>query len=217
MNIPEDSNCVKLTFIGDSGVGKTCIISRYITDSFDPDCRSTDGISYTQKLVTIKKRTVKLDIWDTAGQEKYRALGKHFYQNSFIVCLVYDITRLETFQNIKNIWYEDLKTYGEKYIVLAVVGNKCDCYEEENVPEKEARQFAKEIGAIFQLTSAKNNIGIKNLFHSVVKSYLDPEFEMKMEEMKSKNNSFISYKLKTGKQRKGKKDKNIKNEKANCC
>jgi len=108
-------------------------IQRYTENTFDENAVSTSGASYSQKFIEVDGKGVILDLWDTAGQEKYRSLGRHFYKDAYIVCLVYDITILQTFNDIKEKWYKDLKTYGEQFTVLALVGNKSDCYEKEEV------------------------------------------------------------------------------------
>ena len=166
----------KVVLLGDSGVGKTCIISRYISGTFDENSATTNGASYCSKNVNYEKlgKNLLLDIWDTAGQEKYKALTKFFYKDAAVCILVYDITRKETFDNLKNFWYSQLKENSGSNVVLGVAGNKCDLYESEEVKESEARQFAEEIGAIFELTSAQNNTGINELFFEVGNKYLDP-------------------------------------------
>ena len=181
----EGGNSIKITLLGSSGVGKTCIIKRYTEHSFEENSQSTSGASYSQKPLMIDNKVVQLDLWDTAGQEKYRSLGRHFYKDAYIVCLVYDITNPESFVDLKEKWYKDLKSFGEKYTVLAVVGSKSDCFEKEQVSEEEARAYAKEIGAIYMLTSAKNGNNIDALFEKLVRQYLGPEFSKKVEEMKS--------------------------------
>lgn len=187
----DELESVKITLIGNSGVGKTCIIARYIDNTFNENCDSTIGANYSQKIIRKNNKDIQVDIWDTAGQEKYHALGKHFYKDSYIVCLVYDITVKSSFESLKDIWYPDLKKYGEKYTVLAIVGNKCDKYEFEEVEEATARAFAKEIGATFSLTSAKTGDGIEKLFDTVVNIYLSPEFYPKASEMiKNRGQSF---------------------------
>ena len=180
----EKGDSVKITLLGNSGVGKTCIITRYTEGSFEQNKASTSGASYSQKHLVIENKEITLDVWDTAGQEKYRSLGRHFYKDAYIVCLVYDITNLESFQTLKKKWYNDLKTYGEKFSIVAVVGNKSDCYEKEKVPEEEAREYAKSINAIFMLTSAKTGDNIDNLFDTLVRHYLGPDFIKKVQEMK---------------------------------
>jgi small GTP-binding protein len=177
----------KVVLLGDSGVGKTCIISRYISGSFDENSATTNGASYCSKNVFYEKlnKNLLLDIWDTAGQEKYKALTKFFYKDAAVCILVYDITRKETFDNLKNFWYSQLKENSGDKVVLGVAGNKCDMYESEEVTENEARKFAEDIGAIFELTSAQNNTGINELFYEVGNKYLDPNFKPSTDEEKA--------------------------------
>ena len=200
---------IKVTLIGNSGVGKTCIIKRYMDKSFDPESTSTPGASYFQKFLKINEKNVQLDIWDTAGQEQYRSLGKHFYKDAFIVCLVYDITSYDSFSDLKK-WFSDLKEFGEKYTITAVVGNKSDCFENEEVKEEEARTFAKNMESSFFLVSAKNGDGIEELFSSLVKIYLGPEFIEKVR-------LTITDKGKTEKIVKEQKDSKGKKKKKNHC
>jgi len=173
---------VKVVLLGDSGVGKTCLITRYISETFEQNTASTNGASYASKKVNYDKlkKTITLDIWDTAGQEKYKALTKFFYKDAAIAILVYDITQKNSFESIKSYWYEQVKENGEKTFVLGIVGNKSDLYEQEEVPENEARQFAQSIGAIFALTSAKMNTGVDALFEDAGNKYLDPSFQQKV-------------------------------------
>lgn len=174
----------KVVLLGDSGVGKTCIISRYISGTFDANSATTNGASYASKIVKYEKlgKSLSLDIWDTAGQEKYKALTKFFYKDAAVAILVYDITRKESFDNVKDYWYNQLQQNGDKNIVLGIAGNKCDLYEQEAVPENEAREFADKIGAIFELTSAQNNTGINELFLDVGNKFLDPSFQQKLKD-----------------------------------
>ena len=173
---------VKVVLLGDSGVGKTCLITRYISETFEQNTASTNGASYASKNVNYDKlkKTITLDIWDTAGQEKYKALTKFFYKDAAIAILVYDITQKQSFESIKSYWYEQVKENGEKTVVLGIVGNKSDLYEQEEVSENEAREFAQSIGAIFALTSAKMNTGVDALFEDAGNKYLDPSFQQKV-------------------------------------
>ena len=106
-------------------------------------------------------------------------MGSIFYREAYIICLVYDITNKNSFENIKKIWYPAVKQNGEECTILAVVGNKSDLFDKEKVKEDKAREYAKEINGYFFLTSAKEDVGIDNLFMSVVKKYLDPEFQVR--------------------------------------
>ena len=185
---PKIPGC-KVVLLGDSGVGKTCIISRYIQGTFMKNCNSTNGASYCSKNVRFENlgKNLLLDIWDTAGQEKYKSLTRFFYKDAAVAILVYDITRRESFDNIVNYWYGQLKENGDKNIVIGIAGNKCDLYEKEKVAESEAKEFADKIGAIFELTSAANNTGIDELFQDVGNKYLDPSYKkMKKEEEEEK-------------------------------
>ena len=177
----------KIVLLGDSGVGKTCIISRFISGQFDINVNSTNGASYASKKIDYPElgKSLMLDIWDTAGQEKYKSLTKFFYKDAAMVILVYDITRKVSFDNLKNFWYKEIQTYGEKNIVLAIAGNKSDLYDDEAIPEKEAREFAKSIDAVFALTSAQNNSGINKLFQDIGNKYLDPNFQEKVQDIKN--------------------------------
>ena len=170
------SESIKVVLIGNSGVGKTCISQRYISNSYSSQEGSTVGASYFQKKLEINGKTVQLDIWDTAGQEKYRSMGRMFYKDAYIVLLIYDITDKKSFKDLKNVWFDELKRSGEKHTVLALVGNKSDRYLEEQVDEDDARKYAEQIGAVFGLVSAKTGDCINELFVNVVKKYLNPDF-----------------------------------------
>ena len=177
----KEKNLIKIVLIGNSGVGKTCISQRYVNDSYidQKEC-STIGSSYFVKNVYINGKEYILDIWDTAGQEKYRSIGKMFYKNAYIVLFVYDITNKKSFIDLKNIWYDELIKTGEKKAVMAVVGNKNDMYLKEQVDEDEAREWADEIGAIFGLVSAKTGDCINCLFKDILKEYFSPSFASQM-------------------------------------
>ena len=176
---------IKITLIGNSGVGKTSIINQYIDQTFDEANAATIGANYSEKVITKNNKEYELNIWDTAGQEKFHSVGKHFYKDAYIVCLVYDITSQDSLDQLKEIWYPDIKKYGEKYTILAVVGNKSDLYENDNLAdENQAKEFAQSINATFMLTSAKTGDGIEKLFDTLVDKFLSSEFNSKYKEMK---------------------------------
>ena len=174
------STTCKIVLVGDAGAGKTCIISRFITNKFDKTQMTTACPSFCTKSVKYKEynKTINLDIWDTAGQEIYRSISQLFYKNASVGFLVYDITNEKSFQNIKNYWYKELKDNSDENIIFNIVGNKIDLFESEQVNEKEAKEFAKSINAGFYLTSAKSNIEITNLFIQSGKKFIDPNCEL---------------------------------------
>jgi len=212
------SGC-KVVLLGDSGVGKTCIIARYISGSFDKNSPTTNGASFCSKNVRFEQldKNLLLDIWDTAGQEKYKALTKFFYKDAAVCILVYDVTRKESFDSLKDFWYSQLKENSDPDIVLGVAGNKCDLFENEQVKEEDARKWAKQIGAVFELTSAQNNTGINDLFLKVGYKYLDPSFNPQIEignkEDKEKNPEEIKIVLD---KKDMKKDTNKKKKRSFC-
>ena len=174
MSAPEEERGQKLVFIGDAGVGKTCLISRFIMGTFDCNSPATAGASYASKTINIPElnKSLTFDVWDTAGQEKYKSLTKIFFQGAKMAILVYDITRKVSFDNLKNSQYPLLKEHGEPDIVIGIAGNKSDLYVDEDVPEQEAREFAKSIDAVFNLTSAQSNTGVNELFEDLGKKFL---------------------------------------------
>ena len=184
----KDNISCKVVLVGDTGVGKTSIIERYINDKYDENQKTTLVSSYTFKKIDIKKynKSVSLDIWDTAGQEVYRSLSKNFYLNASIGILVYDISRKASFESIRDYWYEQLKTFGEEKMIFDVVGNKTDLFQREEVPENEARNFAKSINAGFHLVSCKDCVGIKDLFEDCGRKYLEDNDLAKEDSSKKK-------------------------------
>ena len=175
----EDSNAesLKVVLLGESGVGKTSIISQLMEQEFNDEQTATTGATFSTKTMVFDNKGICFEIWDTAGQEKYRALTKMFYKDAGAAILVYDITRQASFEELKNYWANQVKENAPKKIVLAVAANKSDLIDTEQVDEKTGRAFAKEIGAIFKSTSAKNQKGIEALFKDIGNKYLDPNFE----------------------------------------
>ena len=115
----------KVVMLGESGVGKTCVINRYISNTFNPESMSTSGASYTSKTMYFDKyeKNMKFDIWDTAGQEKFRSLTKIFYKDTSVAVLVYDITRKDSFNEVKNYWYGQIKEHSPKNTSKSRVNN----------------------------------------------------------------------------------------------
>ena len=190
----ENAKSVKAVLLGESGVGKTCIIARFINNTFENNIMSTTGASYAGKTLSFDEfggKCIKFEIWDTAGQEKYRALTKIFYKDAGVAILVYDITRKESFDEIKEYWYNQIKEFAPKNIVIGIAANKCDLYDNEQVSEDEARNFANEIGAVFKLTSASTNQGIEELFKGVGCRVLDPNYSDDSDNSEKKKDSNI--------------------------
>ena len=128
----EDSNTFKIVLIGEAGVGKTSIISQFIDQTFQEDLQASTGGTFTSKTLILNNgNTLKFDIWDTAGQERYRALTKLFYKDSNAAILVYDITRQDSFDELKNYWAQQIQESTNSNIILAIAANKSDIIEKE--------------------------------------------------------------------------------------
>lgn len=174
-NSESEENSIKIVLVGESGVGKTSIIERYIYESFDNSTESTLAAGFSRKELKFPELNISLslDLWDTAGQEIYRAIAKTYYKNAAIAILVYDITRKDSFDEMCNYWYKQIKESGEKDVIFGIAGNKCDMFVEQKISEKEGKEFADKIGAVFSLCSAKGSIGINDLFLGVTKKYIE--------------------------------------------
>lgn len=157
---------VKIILLGEPGVGKTCIINRYINNEYTEDSPSTYGSSFTTKVVIKDNIKYFVNVWDTSGQEKYRSVTNLFINGSNIVILVYAIDSKPSFEGL-DYWYNTIKEKleGDNY-VLAVVGSKIDLMDNEIVSEEEAKNFANSKNALFKLVSSKANPeGIEKLFN----------------------------------------------------
>ena len=202
---------LKTVLVGETGVGKTSIIKQFTNNTFDENIESSISSNYSSKIIKIKRlnKDIKFDLWDTAGQEIYRSLAKLFYKNAKIIIFVYDITNKKSFEGLKKYWYKQISLNSDKDAILALVGNKNDLYNNQQVNDNEAIEFADTIGAIFQVTSAKSNIGIDKLFQNIGTKYLDPEFNYKNEEENEKNNYNIRKENKKRMKEKEKEEEDI--------
>ena len=156
-NEPIDQSPIrcKTIIVGDSGVGKTSIISRYLK-KYNEKEKSTIGASFTNKLETIDGKVILFEIWDTAGQERYRSINNIFYQDAYICLLVYDITKKESFDNIKEYWYKSVLEESNEKTIFHIVGNKIDLLKDETVDRKHVKDYCDNIGADLSFISAKD-------------------------------------------------------------
>lgn len=223
MNEPES---IKVVLLGESGVGKTSIISQFTTHKFDPHRETSLSAQFISKTIEFKdiNQSIKFDIWDTVGQEKYRSLAKIFYKDAKVIVFVYDITTEFSFEGLKTYWYEETKANSDNSPILAVVANKIDLYAEQKVSNNDGKAFADEIGAIFQTTSALSDSGITTLFENIGKTYLIPGFDYKAGDKKAQE-EFMKKKQEEedGKRARKKANKGVKLEtkketkKKGCC
>ena len=153
----------KYIIIGDSAVGKSNILLRYVHGKFNEEFQSTLGVEFEAKNVEINKKIIRIQIWDTAGQESFRSITRAYYKNSACAFIVYDITSRQSFSNIKS-WLDDIQTQCPKTIFLALVGNKTDLQDNREVSYDEGASFAEQNNMLFFETSAKTGENIEDLF-----------------------------------------------------
>ena len=204
-----DYTTCKVVLLGEAGVGKTSIISRYVNNTFSDVLMSTTGASFAVKKLEIDpEHKIKFQIWDTAGQERFRSLAKIFYQNAAVAVLVYDITRRDSFQKLKDFWVKELKENAPSDIILALAANKSDNYEFEVVSLKEGKELAQEINAIFKSTSAMLSHGIEDLFKLIGEKFINPSLYINEPTITKKEEEFRkNIKIKNAKKQKKKKKK----------
>jgi len=157
----------KVIIIGDTAVGKSNILSRYVKDEFSSNSKSTVGVELGIKFLKIKNTKTKIQIWDTAGQERYRAITSSYFKGSNGCFIVYDITNEASFNNIEN-WYEQIQKETSKDIPILLVGNKCDLENERKVPIEKGKEKAQNLNCAFFETSALKKINIDKIFEELV-------------------------------------------------
>ena len=177
MNEPES---IKVVLIGESGVGKTSIISQFTTSKFTQFCQPSLNSQFASKTMEFQDydKSLKFEIWDTVGQEKYRALAKLFYRDADVIVFVYDITSSLSFEAIRDFWYPEAMKNAIKNPLYAIVANKYDLYIDRKMINNEGKKFAKELKAIYIQTSAMSNMGINDLFYNIGTKIIDPEYEI---------------------------------------
>lgn len=153
----------KYIIIGDTGVGKSCLLLQFTDKRFQPVHDLTIGVEFGARMITIANKPVKLQIWDTAGQESFRSITRSYYRGAAGALLVYDITRRETFNHLAS-WLEDARQHATANMVIMVIGNKSDLAHRRAVSTEEGAQFAKENGLIFMETSAKTAQNVEDAF-----------------------------------------------------
>ena len=164
----------KIIIIGDTSVGKTALLSKYLKGVFPTSPLATVATEFATKIIQIKEGGyIKAQIWDTAGEEKYKSITYHHYKKSVGGLIVYDITKRSSFDNVKN-WYDDLVTLGEKGCVIALVGNKLDLVErnerKREVDKSEAQAYADDNHMLFFETSAYNGNNINDIFEELLQT-----------------------------------------------
>ncbi|NP_001086223.1 RAB25, member RAS oncogene family L homeolog [Xenopus laevis] len=166
----EDFNFVfKVVLIGESGVGKTNLLSRFTRNEFNHDSRTTIGVEFSTRTLTIDGHLVKSQIWDTAGLERYRAITSAYYRGAVGALLVYDITKHQSYESVDR-WLKELYDHADASIVVMLVGNKSDLKDEaQEVPSEEAKAYAERNGLLFIETSALDATNVELAFETILR------------------------------------------------
>lgn len=157
----------KVVLIGDSGVGKSNLLSRFTRNEFCLESKSTIGVEFATRSIQVDGKTIKAQIWDTAGQERYRAITSAYYRGAVGALLVYDITKHVTYENVER-WLKELRDHADSNIVIMLVGNKSDLRHLRGVPTEDASTFAEKEGLSFIETSALESTNVENAFHKIL-------------------------------------------------
>merc|ERR1719331_1159551 len=160
---PEYDYLFKLLLIGDSGVGKSCLLLRFADDTYTESYISTIGVDFKIRTIDLDGKTVKLQIWDTAGQERFRTITSSYYRGAHGIIIVYDVTDKESFNNVKH-WISEIDKYAADGVNKLLVGNKCDLASKKVVAYDEAKEVADSLGVRFMETSAKNAHNVEQAF-----------------------------------------------------
>jgi len=162
----------KYIIIGDTGVGKSCLLLQFTDKRFQPVHDLTIGVEFGARMITIDNRQIKLQIWDTAGQESFRSITRSYYRGAAGALLVYDITRRETFNHLTR-WLEEARQNANQSMVIMLIGNKSDLDHRRQVSKEEGEQFAREHNLIFLETSAKTAANVEEAFINTAQKIYD--------------------------------------------
>ncbi|XP_025410111.1 ras-related protein Rab-37-like isoform X2 [Sipha flava] len=163
----------KVMVLGDSGVGKTCLLVRFRDDMFlGGNYISTVGVDFRNKIISVDDSKVKLQIWDTAGQERFRSVTHAYYRDAHALLLLYDVTNKISFDNIRA-WLSEIRDYANEQVVIMLIGNKADCNPSDRMVKREdGERLAKEYSVTFMETSAKSGLNVEIAFMAVARELL---------------------------------------------
>ena len=185
--VEEEPPLYKILLLGDSTVGKTCFLLRYTDDTFLELHMATIGLDYRLKTMVLDdQKIVKVQLWDTAGQDKFRAITRNYYKGARGIILIYDITNIKSYDNIKK-WINEIKEEIPDKVTIILIGNKIDNERERKITKEQGEQLAKDYNVPFFETSAKTGEGINESVLFLIKKIIDTDPEMKNRGKKLKN------------------------------
>ena len=166
-NYEQEDYSIKLVVVGDSGVGKSNILSRFVQNEFNQDSKATVGVELSTKTFKVNDKVVKVHLWDTAGQERYKSITSAYYRGAKGAMIVYDITRPDSFNNVDK-WFNEIREYGDKNVVIMMAGNKADLTNLRSVEIKKAQDKSATLGIPVMETSALSSQNIEDAFKLLI-------------------------------------------------
>lgn len=157
---------MKLLLVGDSGVGKSCLLLRFVEDKFNPSFITTIGIDFKIRTIESNGKKIKLQVWDTAGQERFRTITTAYYRGAMGIVLIYDVTDARTFENVEN-WFQTVTQHANEDAQIFLVGNKSDDEENRQVSREQGQQLASSLNIPFLEASAKTNENVESIFYEL--------------------------------------------------
>lgn len=201
---PEYDYLFKLLLIGDSGVGKSCLLLRFADDTYTESYISTIGVDFKIRTVELDGKIIKLQIWDTAGQERFRTITSSYYRGAHGIIVVYDVTDQESFDNVKT-WLSEIDRYANEHVNKLLVGNKADLVSKKVIETQAAQEFASELNIPFLETSAKDSKNVEQAFMTMA-----AEIKARMA-TQSTQSSHMATTVNVGD------GKSVRSQSSNCC
>ena len=165
----EDYRLYKILLLGDCAVGKSCLLLRYCENSFQESHLATIGLDFRLKTITLENnRKIRIQIWDTAGEDRFRSITRNYYKGAHGIVLIYDVTDQQSFQHIKD-WVDKIKEESNEGVIIYLVGNKIDLIDKRIITNADGNKLAEEIKIKYYETSAKDSTGVKEVFENLVK------------------------------------------------
>jgi len=192
----------KLVLIGDSCVGKSCLLIRFADDNFTENYITTIGVDFRFRTLPISKKTVKLQIWDTAGQERYRTITNAYYRGADGIIIVFDLTNKESFLHVQD-WIKEVEKYSSESVVMLVLGNKCDLDAYREVTPEDIKEFTKETGLTVLETSAKTSDHVDDAFLTITKNLMQQKDKLNQDDGDKSGSTKLKKKIEITKSKLG--------------
>ena len=201
MKINNFSVFFKILLIGDLGVGKSCVILRYVEGDFPGNIMSSIGVDFKTKQIEFDDHSIKMQIWDTAGHEKFRTITTSYYKSAQAIIILYDITQKSSFDHIRN-WITEIDKFGKQGVLKVIVGNKLDLENNRKISKEDAENLALKYGVKLWEVSAKDNTNIEEMFVDTIKTLLEKNSKIISESSSMGNNIKLSKNIKNKKNKK---------------